>query len=207
MVLNRMDFVKKLRSKGFIGVVKAVFTKLYARAYLYQLQIPTSLMIPETKLKLEPLTMNRLEPLYQMYFSEVPKSTYQALKKRLDNDSTDKTYLIVDELNQVYGYYHIAFAGCEAACTEFQIETDPQTVYLFDDYTFKRWRGLGAHKVSILFRLQLVAKLGYTGATAVIRKGNRHSEQAYQKAGFIKVKEFTYFNLILFRRTIAREIK
>jgi hypothetical protein len=207
MASGLIDLVNKLRGKGINGVFKAVFAKIYARAYLYKLTLPTPLNFPESKLKLEPLTLNRLEGVYQMYPSEISKSQYELLKKRLENASTEKTYIIVDDLNQVYGYYHIAIADCLETGTNYHVKVEPQTIYLFDDYTFVRWRGLGAHKVSILARLRIAWEQGCTSATVIIMKRNRHSEQAYQKIGFTKFKEITFYNMVLFRRTVVKDVE
>lgn len=205
--MNLIDFFNKLRSEGSRGVIKAVIGKIYTRAYMYKLKIPTSLVFPETKLKLEPLTPERLQTVGRIYSTELSKSRYELLKKRLEKDSSsDKTYVIVDDLNQVYGFYNIAFEGGFSDSVKYHVKSEPQTVYFFDDYTFKRWRGLGAHKVSIWSRLRLAADLGYTTATAIIRKDNFFSEQAYQRVGFTKCITITYYNLVLFRRTIVKEI-
>lgn len=207
MALCWDDLAKKIRSKGINGVIKAVIGKVYTRAYMYKLEIPTPLTFPDIKVKLEPLTLDRLETVYQVYSAEIPNDKYQLLQKRLEQDSTDKTYIIVDSLDQVYGYYHIAFGDGHAASVNYHVKAEPRTIYMFDDYTFMRWRGLGAHKISIWSRLQLALEQGYTTAVVVIKKGNLHSEQAYQRIGFTKCKELTYYNLTLFRRTFAREIE
>lgn len=207
MTSRWINLVRKVRTQGINGVFSSILAKIYTKAYIYKICISSQIRVHSSNLKLELMTDDHLELIHKNYHSELSEFKYNILKKRLENGSTDKPFVIVDNQGQIYGYYHVAFAECLETCTNYRVIDEPDNIYLFDDYTFEKWRGLDAHKVSIVSRLQLAFEQGYTTGTVIILAGNRCSAKSYRNLGFYKTKQITFYHMGLFRKTIVKDVK
>jgi hypothetical protein len=207
MTFRWVNLVKKIHSQGIKGVFSAILARIYTKAYIYKINLSSQISFHNPNLKLEPMTEYLLELIHINYHSELSEFKHNILKKRLANGFTDKPYVIVDNQGQIYGYYHVAFAECLETCTNYQVIDEPNNIYLFDDYTFEKWRGLGAHKVSIAARLQLAFEQGYTTGTVIILADNSCSAKSFRNLGFYKTKQITFYHMGLFRKTIVKDVK
>lgn len=129
-----------------------------------------------------------LDEIYADNKRELSYQKYQIIYKRIVSSSTDKPYIVRYE-NNIVGYYHIAFDINFDSVAKEIVSANDENIHLFDDYTFKKYRGMGIHSFSVYSRMLIGYKKQKKYATVNILDGNIFSEKSYIKLGFVKQRQ------------------
>ncbi|MDP4176853.1 MAG: hypothetical protein Q8900_00750 [Bacillota bacterium] len=202
MKLSRI--LRVFQEEGIKGINNKIICRFYIKMYIYKTDLRFINKYSEKKLKLVSLNDEMLDIMYKKYHDELEYEKYELLKNRLNEESTDKTYVVLDSENEICGYFNIAFGEGFDRYTNYVISNENLNVYLFDDYTFIKKRGMGIHKFSIYSRCELAEKLGYKTASVMIISGNKYSEHAYTKFCFKKIKELNHYRFFKFKKNVIK---
>ena len=182
---------------------------MYIKINIYQLDFSIQKYFhfePSPLTNMELVIMNK-ESYHQMircYGSEIPEEEQQKLRKRMEPDSTDRVYLLVDQHHQVLGFYCVSYGENYDEEINYRFKNQPGKVLLFDAYTFKEHRRKGAQTLVAQKILQRVKEDGYKTAIVMIDEGNEYSKRATVKCGFIKCGEVHHINLGVVKKNFER---
>ena len=182
----------KLSEEGITGFLKAILRRFYITEFEYK--VSTKHLRHKNfsnDFKLIKLNSELLDLLRSEYSDEMTPKKIKEFQETLLPKSTNTCFLVLLK-NNICGYYHIAFGEGYDSCVNYIIPNEVDNIYLFNDYTFKKHRGKGAHSFSIYSRLLIGKNMGYSTASVHIIKGITFSEKAYLKYGFIKEKKNHY---------------
>jgi len=131
------------------------------------------------------MDISQINLMFEEHKTEVDYS--DVLKQRIE-DHNFRTFAI-KKGNSFCGFFNIAFDTCYDNITGYYFNKDNKdNIHLFHDYTFKKWRGKGVHKASIIYRMQYGIKNNKKSATTAIVKNNIASEKSYLSCGFKHVE-------------------
>jgi L-amino acid N-acyltransferase YncA len=202
-----MRLIRVLRKHGFFASVGLFFKKFITISYGYKLILEHSLpnINCYKSFSLCRMTIEDLELIYRLYPEEISSKKYQILKKRIIDINKKEVipYVVKDDDNNIYGYYHLSFTNTFDSTINTFVQVDKNSAYLFDDYTFREFRGMGSHSYSILSRLEQARELGYKNAIVNILKGNKFSEKSYSKFGFKRYIEYIYVHIGPLKKTFT----
>lgn len=205
--MNLVKGYNLVKQYGIKGILNRLVNRIYVKLYIYKVNLSNITLKQESNdLELVSMNINILNDMYNEYKTEISEVKYNILKKRLDEISTDKGYVVIDKKRNIYGYYHIAYKENLETTTNYLIADDTYNIYLFDDYTFINKRGNGVHKFSIYKRLKIGEKLGFKTATVGIVARNIYSEKSYYDFGFRKYMEVKHYNLKLLKKNVIKEL-
>lgn len=199
-----MSIIKKIKEKGIKGCIKSV-TRFYTITYGYKINI--SILKAESNLySFKKLDKDLLKRISIEYTNEVSLKKIEHLNSRLENDAKEKPYVVIDHQGSICGYFHISYTNTFDSSINSIIELESNSVYLFDDYTFSKYRGKGVHKFAVHSRLSIAKKEGYKVALVNIIKNNIPSEKTYKQIGFVKYKKYTYIHLGYIKKTFKKDL-
>lgn len=158
------------------------------------------------KYKILPMTLGDLNEISNEHIDEIDMTKYDILKNRLENNEYEKAFIVVNAKEETCGYFHIAYKNTRCGVINYNIKVSSDIVYLFDDYTFEKYRGIGVHKFSIEARIKIAKRQGYKKAIVNIVSNNIFSEKAYTHSGFNKYKKYVYIHIFNLEKTFAREV-
>lgn len=203
-ILDLEKIRKIYKAYGLHGVYQKLKRKVYKKSFEYSLSLEDLEMREEKSLfSFHDMNGDMLDEMYQTYTDEISERKYNLIRSRLAPESKDRCYIVKDENNEICGYYHIAFGNNYDTGVHVAIIDLPDNVYLFDDYTFRRKRGIGAHKFSIRERLRIAAYSGYKISTVHIESVNNVSSRSYESTGFKKVRVYR-FNRLMNKTTVRK---
>lgn len=186
--MNRI--INKNKEKGINGVIKSAFSRLYLVGYVYKSSLENLPSINSTVFEFRKMEFKDLEKIKILYCNEFSSEKFDILRKRLISNDSETPYIVL--YNKIIaGYFHIAYKSSYDTTLKIQVVYDKDNIHLFDDYTFRIYRGKGVHKFSILSRTKLGKSKGYKTATVHIIKGNKYSENAYINSGFKRIKKIS----------------
>lgn len=202
-----LGFISYGKVSSLFGKVKEKFVnKVCTKAYAYRLSLsdfeePIFYM---EEFHLKRLTINGLDKMVNVY-DEIDKEKYNILKERIEKDICSG-YVVVDKCNTICGYFNMTTNDVHDECINHNIKVEKGTVYLFDDYTFEKFRGKGVQQFSIMRRLEIAKKRGNKSAIVDILAGNEYSERSYMKFGFEKYMQYRYYHILEFKKTSIKEL-
>ena len=197
----------KLSEEGIIGFFKAILRRFYITEFEYKVSIKhINHKNFSNDFKMIKLNSELLNLLQSEYSDEMTPKKIKEFQETLLPKCTNTCFLVLLK-NNICGYYHIAFGEGYDSCVNYIIPNEVDNIYLFNDYTFKKHRGKGAHSFSIYSRLLIGKDMGYSTASVHIIKGITFSEKAYLKFGFVKCKKITMVNILKFKRTFVKNIR
>ncbi|MFA7450081.1 MAG: GNAT family N-acetyltransferase [Bacteroidales bacterium] len=185
-----------MKEKSVIGLFTRALNFVYKKGYIYKISLENLSLMHGESFEFKKMSLLNLEQIHKTYSSEFSSDKFKIISKRLHQSDNEIPYIVFYN-NNIAGYYHIAYKDNFDTTLKIPAINDKNNIHLFDDYTFKAFRGKGVHKFSICSRLKLGKSKGYKTASVHILKGNKFSEKAYVRLGFYKVMEVTvWFNLI-----------
>lgn len=188
--MNRVR--RKIHNEGYYELLKSISRNIYISEFVYKVKLEPFDVAFSDSLIFSEMTLSDLCEAKATYHKEINPYKYAIIYDRIVKNSSDKVYLVRYEGN-IAGYFHIAFEDNYDTCTNVYIENISDNIHLFDDYTFKDYRGKGVHNFSIYSRLKLGLDKGFKTATVHILKDNIFSIKAYRKNGFIVVKKISVY--------------
>lgn len=183
-------------------IISRIINIFYFTEYLYWANIIEKYSYINNELSFIELDLEILNEMIMSYPAELDLNKYSTIKKRLS--SVNECTYIVSQNNEICGYYNIAYNNTKELCANVIINVPKDSIYLFDDYTFIKHRGKGAHKFSILSRLNIGKTLGRKYAYVAIFSGNIFSEKAYEKFLFRRIKKYSCFRIGRMKKSIEK---
>jgi len=180
--------------------------KLVTKSFGYVMNLDDAADYKNHEYKIVPLNLEKLNEMKEGYENEISSFRYSMLKDRLENNEYEKPFVVINWYEEICGYFHIAYKPIRCGVINGNVKLSSDTVYFFDDYTFKKHRGMGVHKFSISERIKIAKEEGYKKATVIIIANNIPSERAYANCGFIKNIRYTYFHILNFKKTFVKEV-
>ena len=197
-------YYSKVYFKNIYKLFERVQKKILRKHFLYKIRI-TPLNIEEKDKFFIPLDINILNKMYEMFKEEFSEEKYEVLKSRIDESSSDKTFVVLDKHEKIYGYYSMSFGNHYENEMKFKIPKDEERAYLFDSYTFKSMRGNSVQLFAIKSRLKIAESKGYKYAMCIVMDGNIASEKNVIKAGFEKSGTVNYYHFKKIKKTFIKE--
>lgn len=191
----------KLISYDLIVKIKRRF---YFKVYIYRADILEEYTHLSHGLSFGTLNLEKLNEMMKNYADEIDENKYRILKDRLSNNN--ESVFIVYKDKEIMGYFSMAYGDVTESATNAVIRVPQDSIYLFDDYTFKKHRGKGVHQYSILRRLQTGNNMGRKYAYVGIYPHNIVSQKSYMKFSFKRVKIYSCIQLGKIKKTYERVI-
>lgn len=112
-------------------------------------------------------------------------------------DSRVLFFILMDK--HIAGYCHINFDEIYEPSSYYYKKLNSKEAYLFKDFIFEKYRGLGLHKFSIYKRLQYLKNTGFNKAYVTIYEDNKYSISSYKHFGFNKIEKWFCFKISGFK--------
>lgn len=197
--------IRILKNEGIIGVYKRVKNKMITISYGYELNL-NRVSLAKQQYIIKRMSLKILDEMYRVYSDEISISKYDILKNRIKSIDHEVGYVVINNNGEICGYYHMSYKNTLDTTINFDVRVNDGAVYLFDSYTFTRYRGKGAHKYSINKRLLIAIEKGYKKAILNVVSGNIISEKAVSRFGFKKYIIYKYYHIKRYKKTVSREI-
>ncbi|GLI56920.1 hypothetical protein PM10SUCC1_24340 [Propionigenium maris DSM 9537] len=180
-MIAKVKFI--LKNEGVRGVISRLKAKVYQDYFLYEIDLKNFSKIESFEIrKIEDL---HLKLLISEKNEEIRTEKINRLQQRQFNNETQDFVII--EAGAIAGHYGLAFKNLESdPDINNGLEFGNETTYLYDDYTFKKFRGRGYHKKSIVDRLMHSKQKGYKKSIVLIYCDNIISQKSYERLGFKK---------------------
>ena len=185
-------------------IILKIIRRFYFKVYIYKADILDEYIYRSHGLSFGKLNLERLNKMMKSYSDEIDENKYEILKERLS--SNNESVFIVYKDEEIMGYFNMAYSDVTESITGAVISVPQDSVYFFDDYTFKKHRGKGVHEYSIFRRLQRSSNLGRKYAYVGIYPHNIISQKSYMKFSFKRVKIYSCLKLGKIKRTYERAI-
>lgn len=117
----------------------------------------------------------------------------ESLYKKLKENGVRLFFVLKDK--KIAGYSFIDTTKIFESATGYKSDLKKGEAYLFKDYTFDDFRGIGVHKFSVFKRLEVLESEGYETVFVTIYSDNYYSQKSYLKNGFEKKFSMLYFKL------------
>lgn len=178
------------------NIINRVINKFYIVEDGYRAELKGENIWYDNKrnLKFEEMTLKELTYLRENYPSELSEEKFQILKNRLQENLV--TVYGVKNGEDILGYFCMSFRNIKENGINYTIQVGEDSVYLFDDYSFERYRGMGAHKFSIIKRMAIAAELGKKYAIVNVYSWNSKSISNYRALGFNEYIRYYYYKVI-----------
>ena len=177
------------------NIIDKVIKKFYVRGYYYKLDLCDAQHIDLDGHRLVELDEDTLDVMKKEYQNELTDRKYNILKSRLDENSSEKAYVVINKENEVCGYYNIAYKEVYSSVFKCNMPDVEGNVHLFDQYTFVKHRKKGIHTFAVGECINVVKDQGYKSATTCIVDKNIPSEKTNTKIGFKKYKKIDTYKL------------
>jgi len=165
------------------GNVIPCFTKQTLQ--LYALELDNALVEPATSFSLTFGEYNRIVDL--------KNASRQRIAQRLSNGG----YLyIAFHKNEPAGYIFSSISHCRVDEVEQTLHIMPYECYLYDAYTYPRFRGQGIYPALLIHVSRIFQANSYHRALIFTLARNRASIRGIQKAGFIDYGTVEYFRIL-----------
>lgn len=197
-------YYTKVYFQNIYDIWSKILNKILRKHFLYKIEV-SPINVDEWDLEFIPLDIDLLDKMKRDFTFEISKNKYETLKSRLDDSSTDKTFVVIDKEENIYGYYSMSFGDHYENEMRFKIPKDEERVYLFDSYTFKSMRGKRVQLFAIKSRLNIAFEKGYKYATCIVMEGNIPSEKNVIKAGFRKAGTVNYYHFKKMKKSFIKE--
>ncbi|QZY55335.1 GNAT family N-acetyltransferase [Crassaminicella profunda] len=201
MIINKI--IREYRKNGLEGIFTKVRNRFVTEAYVYERELDDLPNMKFDNYSFIPLTIQLLDLMYKEYFEEIRVRKYEILKGRLDEHSTAKCYLILNE-DSIAGFCNIEYGEYFESCTNYVMENNNQCAYLMDAYVFKKHRKKGLHKFNYYSRLKIAKEKGVKDVKVVIHKDNLGAEKTCAKFGFEKYMKIKRYHIGWIDKTITK---
>lgn len=204
--MNISILFKIIKDEGVLGIVDQLKQKVLTKTFGYILILDEIDYEQKYEYKLLSMTMEILNNMMNENRNEIEIDKFNILINRIENNKFQKAFVIKNNEEQICGYFHMSYKDARDGCINYNIKVNSDTVYLFDDYTFEKFRGKGVHKFSIIARLKIAKLQGYKKAIVNIISNNIHSEKSYINIGFKKNIKYIYYHILKFNKTFEKVI-
>lgn len=178
-----------------IRIIKKILTRFYKKIYQYSVHIDQNSLNNENHcFYLAKMTEEDIEKMHKTFPEELTLYKKNVLFDRFKQSNIIS--FVVKEKDNICGYYHVDTKEIYDSLINFRQKLPDKYAYLFDDYTFKKFRGKGVHAFSITERLKFCKSMGFEYAKTHIMEGNLFSEKAYSKHHFKRVAKIIWYNFI-----------
>lgn len=189
-----------------MSIIKKIINRFYKVIYQYSAHIDHNILNYENNFFYLIKTKEEdIEKMYKTFPNEFNLYKKNVLLNRLKQINIIS--FVVKENDNICGYFHVDTKEIFDSLINYRQKLPDKHAYLFDDYTFKKYRGKGIHAFSIAERLKFCKTMGFEFAKTHIMKGNVFSEKAYLKNNFFKTTKIVWYNLIFKKVHFVRNIK
>jgi len=161
--------------------------------------------LPKADLQMVPMSQKTLVQMVQDFGSEITAEKWQKLDSRLDPNSTERVYLVIEKEKTIMGFYCIKCGEFYDENTRCLFPAWDSNIYLFDAYTFIKHRNKGSQKFATLALLAEGQRLGFKTATVMVNSANKHSKTSVLKAGFKNRGAVHHLNVLIWKKNIYKE--
>lgn len=176
------------------------YHKIKTRSYGYILDLNNFDYKHNYKYNITLLNNDILEKMYSEYRDEIDEQKYNILKDKISNKSC-KTYIALSENDEICGFINLAYKDVEDSCINTIVKVADDTVYLFDVYTFKKYRKKGVYWYLLNDLIKMIKDDGYKYVIGNIIEGTTASERIAYKIGAIKYVEYDYYHIGPIKKT------
>ena len=197
------------KAGGFKEINKKIISKFYTRYYMYTIKLEPKIIEQVKKypqFRFVPLDTEIFQKICKEFPEEISQSKYDILKDRLREESMDKSFIVQDDQQNIYGFYSLNIGDEIDIDSEFIIPANNEYMYLFDAYTFISRRGKKAQHFALASRLKIGYEMGYKYASTIVKDGNVPSEKSVMDSGFQRSKIIEYYHILGFKRNHIRNI-
>ena len=183
--------------------------RVYVKINIYELDFSVQNnflfeLSPLTNMELVIMNKERYYQTIRENGSEISEEKKQKLWERMEPESTDRVYLLIDQKHHIIGFYSVSHGENYDEEINYLFKRQQGKVFLFDAYTFKVHRKKGAQTLATKKILQKVKEDGYRAAIVMIDEENEYSKRATLKFGFKKCGEVYHVNLGVVKKNFAR---
>jgi len=205
--LNKV--LRVYKQEGLKGVWTRIKQRFIVKSSLYQndlekIQEDMAQGEPVNFL-LTPMTEALFQRMVEVYGDEISPEKKQMLWDRLDEQSTDRAYLLVEKDGPILGFYCVSYGDNLDTETNYVVKGVPGAAFLFDAYTFEAQRKRGAQKYAVIELLKMMKQKGFATVTVMIDNTNVYSQKGTLPYGFYKTGEVTHINLKIWKGNIERK--
>ena len=186
------NIITKIKNKNLFELFYSFKRFIYCSVSEYKVNLMFKENYFSDSFVFSEMSISDLEEIINENKQELIYQKYLIIHDRIINNSANKPYIVRYE-NNIAGYYHIAFDDNFDTVANLFISKKGDTIHLFDDYTFEKYRGKGIHGFSVYSRKMVGCKERKKFATVNILDGNLFSEKSYIKLGFVKQRKIFVF--------------
>ena len=177
-----VEVYKKEGMHGLLGRCRKIF---YVKTHIFRFDLlRQEIRQKESVCQVALLNQQVLDLLRNAYNTEMPQEKYEQLCNRLRDGSTDKVYIAIDPQNQIHGYYCVSYGENFDITMNYKILNEPNNLFLFDGYTFKKFRNKGVGSYAVRALLKELKDKGYSTISTMVDEGNVYPEKGLKTIGF-----------------------
>lgn len=207
--LKLSGVVRVLKEEGLGEAWVRLKQKMMVTSDIYEIDLNTldekKVEGEKTEYSITPMSALLYHQMVEENGSEIPPEKIKILWERLDGNSTDRVYLLLDQDGTIFGYYCVSYGDNVDVETNYVLKAAKGNAFLFDAYTFIPHRKKGAQKHATIEILRMLQQEGFETATVMIDKTNLYSQKATLKYGFYKTGEVMHINLRFWKKNIERK--
>lgn len=187
-------FKEVIRSEGLSGVIKRGKSRVYKTFYILKAEITTMLenTIENENFVCRVIDEAEIEKIAEEYPEEFDERKKSIFLKRIKDPQ--HRGIVVQYKNDICGYLWSSIGSLEEEESGYQRKLQKNEMYLYDLYTFKKYRRQGVADTAFHHEMRFYKNRGYQYALDLVDESNKPSMSAMNKMGFSRIGKVYFKN-------------
>lgn len=162
-----------------IKIIKKIIRRFYRKFYYYQTKLENNY---QKSKKVYPITSELVDKIKSQYPDEFTDRKYNIFKERVLSLNNFGYVVVINQ--QIAAYAWIGIDEFYEGSSGFSETLSKDTVYLFDIYTFEKFRKQGLMKILMETLFKEFETKGYTYIRTIVANDNIRSKNLMQNFNF-----------------------